>query len=297
MIFAIPFPPLRPEIFSLDIAGFTLALRWYALAYIAGLLIGLWLVRRALSRPQLWPGNQPPMTREQAEALLTWVILGVVLGGRLGFVLFYQPGYYLAHPVDILKVWQGGMAFHGGLTGVIVAGALFCWRHGLRAASVADAMALATPPGLMLGRIANFINAELWGRPKTLPWGVIFPGDAAQFCPADWSGPCARHPSQLYEAGLEGLLLGAVLLWLAFARGALRVPGQITGVFLTGYGMARFVVEHFRQADGQFITPDNPLGYVLRLGDLGLSMGQLLSLPMVAAGLFVLAMAYRRRPA
>lgn len=297
MIFAIPFPPLRPEIFSLDIAGFTLALRWYALAYIAGLLIGLWLVRQALSRPQLWPGNQPPMTREQAEALLTWVILGVVLGGRLGFVLFYQPAYYLAHPADILKVWQGGMAFHGGLTGVIVAGALFCWRHGLRAASVADAMALATPPGLMLGRIANFINAELWGRPTTLPWGVIFPGEAAQFCPADWSGPCARHPSQLYEAGLEGLFLGALLLWLAFARGALRVPGQVTGVFLTGYGMARFVVEHFRQADAQFITPDNPLGHVLRLGDLGLSMGQLLSLPMVAAGLFVLAMAYRRRPA
>lgn len=297
MVYSIPFPDIGPELFSIELGGFTLALRWYALAYIAGLLIGLWIVRRVLARPELWPANTPPMSREQAEALLTWVVLGVVLGGRLGFVLLYQPGYYLSHPADILKVWQGGMAFHGGLAGVIVAGALFCWHHRLRVAQVADAMALAVPTGLFLGRIANFINAELWGRPTTLPWGVIFPGGAAQTCPAGWDGPCARHPSQLYEAGLEGLLLGAVLLWLVFARGALKVPGQVTGVFLTGYGLARFVVEHFRQADAQFVTPDNPWGHVIRFGDAGITMGQLLSLPMVAAGLIVLGLAFARRPA
>jgi phosphatidylglycerol:prolipoprotein diacylglycerol transferase len=295
MVFALPFPSIGPDLFSLELGGFTFALRWYALAYIAGLLIGLWLIRRALSRPGLWPGGVAPMTRDQAEALLTWVVLGVVLGGRLGFVLFYQPEYYLANPAEIPKIWQGGMAFHGGLAGVAVAGALFCWRHGLRPASVADAMALATPPGLMLGRIANFINAELWGRPSTLPWAVIFPGDAAQACPPDWVGVCARHPSQLYQATLEGAILGAVLLWLAFARGALRIPGQVTGVFLSGYGLARFVVEFVRQPDAQFVTPDNPMGHVLALGDLGLTMGQVLSLPMLAAGLAVLALARQQR--
>ncbi|PWR01932.1 prolipoprotein diacylglyceryl transferase [Meridianimarinicoccus roseus] len=294
MNLAIPFPDIGPTLVAFEIGGLTLALRWYALAYIAGLLIGLWLVRRALARPALWPGGAAPMTREQAESLLTWVVLGVVIGGRLGFVFLYQPGYYLANPQDIVKVWQGGMAFHGGLAGVIVAGALFCRVHRLPAAQVADAMALATPPGLLLGRIANFINAELWGRPTTLPWGVIFPGEAAQACGPGWPVPCARHPSQLYEAGLEGLVLGTVLLWLVFARGALKVPGQVTGVFLTGYGLARVVVEHFRQADAQFITPDNPWGHVLRLGEAGLTMGQLLSLPMVAAGLLVLSLAWRR---
>ncbi|QIE41072.1 prolipoprotein diacylglyceryl transferase [Rhodobacteraceae bacterium SC52] len=297
MVYSIPFPDIGPELFSIELGGFTLALRWYALAYIAGLLIGLWIVRRVLARPELWPANTPPMSREQAEALLTWVVLGVVLGGRLGFVLLYQPGYYLSNPLEILKVWQGGMAFHGGLAGVIVAGALFCWHHRLRAAQVADAMALAAPTGLLLGRIANFINAELWGRPTTLPWGVVFPGDAAQTCPPGWDSPCARHPSQLYEAGLEGLLLGAVLVWLVFARGALKVPGEVTGVFLTGYGLARFTVEHFRQADAQFVTPDNPWGHVFRFGDAGITMGQLLSLPMVAAGLIVLGLALARRPA
>jgi len=298
MILALPFPDLSPELFSVEIGGVSFALRWYALAYIAGLLIGLWLVRLALSRPALWPANSAPMTAEQAEALLTWVIVGVVAGGRLGFVLFYQPSHYLANPLDILKLWQGGMAFHGGLAGVVIAAALFCRRHQLPALSVADAMALATPPGLLLGRIANFINAELWGRPTTVPWGVVFPGERAQSCPSDWVGACARHPSQLYEAALEGLLLGAVLLWLAFARQALKVPGRITGVFLLGYGLARVFVELFRQADPQFITPDNPWGHVIRLGEAGLTMGQVLSLPMVAAGALVLLWAERRpRPA
>ncbi|MEV8465997.1 prolipoprotein diacylglyceryl transferase [Fluviibacterium sp. DFM31] len=291
MTFALPFPPLSPEVFSISLGGFQFALRWYALAYIVGLLAGLWLIRRALARPALWKDNTPPMTAAQAEALLTWVIIGVVVGGRLGFALFYQPAHFLAHPGDIVKIWQGGMAFHGGLLGVVVAAALFCWRQRLTPASVADAMALATPPGLLLGRLANFINAELWGRPTTAPWGVLFPGPAAQTCPPDWTGPCARHPSQLYEAGLEGLLLGALLLVLAFSRGALKIPGRVTGVFFLGYGLARFTVEFFRQPDAQFITPGNPLGHVLRLGEAGLTMGQLLSLPMIALGLGVLLMA------
>ncbi len=295
MVFAIPFPDIGPEIFSITVGGLSLALRWYAVAYIVGLLIGLWIVRRALAQPRLWPSGQAPMNDHQAEALLTAVVIGVVVGGRLGFVFLYQPGHYLAHPLDILKLWQGGMAFHGGLAGVVVVAWLFCRRHGLPAAQVADAMALATPPGLFLGRIANFINGELWGRPTTVPWGVIFPGDAAQACPLGWADPCARHPSQLYEAGLEGVVLGVLLFWIV-RRGALRRPGVATGVFLAGYGVARIVVEAFRQADAQFITPDNPWGHVLRLGDVGLTMGQVLSLPLVLAGLAILALAAARTP-
>lgn len=293
MLLAIPFPDIGPEIFSISVGGVSLALRWYALAYVAGLLIGLWIVRSALAKLALWPAGRPPMTMAEAESLLTAVVLGVVIGGRLGFVVFYQPGYYLAHPWDIPKVWQGGMAFHGGLVGVVVAAWLFCRKHGLPSAQVADVMALATPPGLFLGRIANFINAELWGRPTTVPWGVTFPGDAAQACPAGWPVPCARHPSQIYEAGLEGLVLGLLLFWMV-QRGALRSPGVVTGTFLAGYGLARMTVELYRQADAQFITPDNPWGHVVRLGEAGLTMGQLLSLPLVVIGFAVLVLSARR---
>ncbi|MBT8408420.1 MAG: prolipoprotein diacylglyceryl transferase, partial [Alphaproteobacteria bacterium] len=161
-------------------------------------------------------------------------------------------------------------------------------------AGMADVLALGTPPGLFLGRIANFINAELWGRPTELPWGVIFPGRAAQDCPGV-EGLCARHPSQLYEAGLEGLALGALLLWLAYARGWLKRPGMIAGLFIAGYGLSRFIVEFFRQADAQFMTPDNPLGHVIRFGEAGITRGQQLSLPMILAGLLILALALRRK--
>ncbi|MBF9051263.1 prolipoprotein diacylglyceryl transferase [Roseobacter sp. HKCCD9010] len=299
---AIPFPDISPELFSFAIGGFEFALRWYALAYIAALLIGWRMVVMAVKRPALWPADTPPMTPTHVENLLTWVIIGVILGGRLGFVLFYQPGYYLQNPGEILMIWQGGMAFHGGLLGVIVAGILFCRVHKLPMASVGDAMALAAPVGLFLGRIANFINAELWGRPTDLPWGVIFPGDLAQACPGPeglveraWETLCARHPSQLYEAALEGLILGAVILWLVYRRGGFKIPGQIMGLFLAGYGLGRFIVEYFRQADPQFITPDNPLGHVLSLTPtLGLSMGQLLSLPMLVIGIAIIVIARRR---
>lgn len=284
----IEFPGLSPEVFTIALFGMEFSLRWYALAYIAGLLIGWRIVVAAVKRPGLWPGGQAPMTPGQVEELLTAVILGVVIGGRLGFVLFYQPGHYLSHPLDILKLWEGGMAFHGGFLGVVVAGAWFCRRHGIAPLSAADALSLATPPGLFLGRIANFINAELWGRPTGLPWGIVFPGAAAQDCPGV-AGPCARHPSQLYEAGLEGLVLGLVLLAMARA-GALTRPGQVTGAFVAGYGLSRFVVEFARQADPQFITPGNPWGHVL----LGMTMGQLLSLPMILAGVLLILRARSR---
>ncbi|MFN3846669.1 MAG: prolipoprotein diacylglyceryl transferase [Paracoccaceae bacterium] len=282
----IPFPQISPEIFAIDIFGITFALRWYALAYIVGLIGGWRLVLDTLKRPALW-ANSPPMTADQVERLLTWVILGVILGGRLGFVLFYQPGYYLQNPAAILKVWEGGMSFHGGFLGVVVAGLVFCRREGIPLLNAADVMALAAPLGLFLGRIANFINAELWGRPTSLPWGVAFPGEAAQTCPGV-VGICARHPSQLYEAGLEGLLLGAVLLWLVYRRGWLKRPGMIAGLFFAGYGAARFVVEFLRQPDAQFITDGNPLGLAVHIGGFGLTMGQILSLPMIAIGLFFL---------
>ena len=289
----IEFPAfLRPEIFAFEIGGFTLALRWYALAYIAGFLIGWKLIAAAMRRPHLWPRGRSPMEPAAVESLLTWIILGVILGGRLGFVFFYQPAYYLAHPMQILQVWEGGMSFHGGLLGATVAGFLFAWRSGVPASAVGDSMAMVVPVGLFLGRLSNFINAELWGHPTTVAWGVVFPGGAA-ICPPDWPHACARHPTQLYEAGLEGLLLGLVI-WGAVTRlSALRRPWLVTGIFLAGYGLARMLVEIWRLPDAQFLAED-PAGYVVRLGSFGLTMGQTLSLPMVILGLALILTARRR---
>lgn len=288
----IPFPQIAPEIFSIEVGGITFALRWYALAYIAGILIGWRVAVATVRRADLWTGS-PPMTADQVERLLTWVILGIILGGRLGFVFFYQPGYYLQNPSHIPRIWEGGMSFHGGFLGVVTAAFLFCRAEGIPMRKAADLMALATPPGLFLGRIANFINAELWGRPTSLPWGVAFPGEAAQFCPGV-EGICARHPSQLYEAILEGLLLGLVLLFLTWRRGWLRHPGRIAGLFFAGYGAARFVVEFVRQPDAQFVSEGNPLGFAIHVGGYGLTMGQILSLPMLVVGVLLLM---RARPA
>jgi len=288
----IPFPDISSELFSIDIFGVHLALRWYALAYIAGLIAGWRIIVTLMRRPALWPGAQAPMAAEAVEGLLTAIIVGVILGGRLGYVLFYRPDHYLAHPGEILQIWQGGMSFHGGFLGVLVAGLWFCRTTGAPAMQVSDAMAFVAPIGLFFGRIANFVNAELWGRPSSVPWAVIFPGEAAQDCAGVLPGNCARHPSQIYEAGLEGIVLGLVLLVLV-RRGALRRPGIVTGVFLIGYGLARFIVEFFRQADAQFVTPDNPAGHVIGTGAIGLSMGQLLSLPMLAAGLWLVLRARR----
>jgi phosphatidylglycerol:prolipoprotein diacylglycerol transferase len=295
MYAVIPFPNISPELYSISVFGMEFALRWYALAYIAGILAGWRIVLGAVRRPSLWQSGKAAMSPKQVEDLLFWAILGVILGGRLGFVLFYQPGYYLSHPSQILMVWQGGMSFHGGMLGVLVACIAFSLRHKLRILSVGDLLCMAAPIGLALGRIANFINAELWGRPTEMPWGVIFPGGAAQDC-VGVLGLCARHPSQLYEALLEGIVLGAVLLWLAYGRGALKRPGWISGCFFAGYGLSRFVVEFVRQADAQFITSGNPLGHALELAaGYGLTMGQLLSLPMIAFGLLLILMRPRAK--
>ena len=290
MFFAIPFPPLSPEVFSFEILGREFALRWYALAYILGLLLGWRYVVALCARPSLW-GGAAPLPPEKAEPLLTWMVAGVILGGRLGYVLFYQPEYYLANPGAILAVWQGGMSFHGGFLGVVLGVIGFSLANGSPPLRVGDAVAAAAPVGIFFGRLANFVNAELWGRPTDLPWGMVFPGAD---CPEPWPLACGRHPSQLYEAGLEGLLLG-LLLWLAIRRGALKRPGRVIALFLIGYGLARTLIEGLRQADALFVTPDNPFGHVVRLsGDWGLTMGQVLSLPMLALGLALLAWTTRR---
>ena len=289
----IHFPNISPEIFSITLFGMTFALRWYALAYIVGIVIAWGLAARTIRQTDLWV-DAPPLTRDQLERLITWVILGVILGGRLGYVLFYDPVRYLADPLAALRVWDGGMSFHGGFIGVVAAGVLFCRREGIAMLSLGDLMGLSVPPGLMLGRIANFINAELWGRQTDLPWGVAFPGEAAQTC-TGIVGICARHPSQLYEAALEGVILGVLVLWLAWRRGWLKAPGRVMGTFIAGYGLARFAVEFVRQPDAQFVTEGNPLGLALHVGGWGLTMGQLLSLPMIAAGLWFVLRARRAR--
>lgn len=279
------YPSISPEIFSISLFGFEFALRWYAVAYIVALLVGWRLVVRLMKTPRLWPGQTAPMTPEQVEELLTWVIFGVILGGRLGFVIFYKPMHYLQNPLDIPMLWHGGMAFHGGLLGVMVALIWFCRKHQIVLLSAADALAVATPLGLFFGRMANFINGELWGRATDVPWAMIFPTDPTGL---------PRHPSQLYEAALEGLLLLAIILWLVYARHWLKRPGQIAGVFFAGYGLARIFVELFRQADAQFVTPENPAGWVVHTGGVGLSQGQLLSLPMVAFGVALIVIARRK---
>lgn len=260
MALALPFPMIDP----VAIAVGPIAIRWYALAYLAGILIGLAILRRLLLRPG-WR-----MSRESLDDLLFYSVLGIVLGGRAGYVLFYNPSHYLAHPLEALAIWQGGMSFHGGLLGVIGGLLLFARKHRLNPLEVGDALAVATPPGLLLGRLANFVNGELWGRPTDLPWGVVFPDPRA--------GGVPRHPSQLYEAALEGLVLGLVMLWLARRPRRSEEAGRLAGVFLAGYGLARFLVEFVREPDAQ-------LGYLLG----ALTMGQLLSLPMIAAGLLLVA--------
>ena len=285
MPFVIPYPDIDPVLVSIPLFGFELPIRWYALAYLGGFFLGLIIFRRLMARAALWPQDQAPLTEEQTEALLTWIVLGVILGGRHGFVAFYQPAYYLANPGEILQVWSGGMSFHGGFLGVIVAVILFCRLHKAPVLQVGDAMAVIAPPGLLFGRIANFINGELWGRPTDAPWAMVFPT----------GGPEPRHPSQLYEAALEGAVLFAAIWWLATRRGLLKRPGRAIGVLFIGYGLARTFVEGFRQADPQFVSADNPFGHVVRLtADWGLTMGQLLSLPMIAIGLGFWFLAARR---
>ena len=202
----IPFPNISPEIFAVNIFGIELALRWYALSYIIGFFCAIKLMKFYIKRSNLWALSAPPLKSEDAENFLTYLILGVIIGGRLGYVFFYNFGFYLENPIQILRIWDGGMAFHGGFLGVVVAVFVFCRYNSIPLWSGADLIAISAPPGLFLGRLANFINAELWGRPTDKPWGVIFPGERAQQCEGI-IGLCARHPSQIYEALLEGLVL------------------------------------------------------------------------------------------
>lgn len=276
------FPNISPEIFSINIAGIEFALRWYAVSYILGFIVAILLMKYFLRRGKLWPHRTAPMDVDQAESIITYLILGVILGGRLGYVLFYNFEFYLAHPINIIRIWDGGMSFHGGFLGVVIAAVIYCRYNGIRLLSGADLIAVASPPGLLFGRVANFINAELWGKPTSQPWGVIFPGSAAQDCPGV-VGQCARHPSQLYEAGLEGLILLVILLLLAFS-GAFKRPGLVTGAFIAGYGLSRFLVELVRVPDPQFFSEENPYGFAYVIGDYGLTMGQALSLPMIVVG-------------
>lgn len=286
----IPFPQIDPILFSFEVFGFTLAIRWYALAYIAAFLLATWWINRLVKNTSLWKNSTPPLTKLQVEDMLTWMIVGTILGGRFGYVVFYNLDFFLQNPGNIMRVWEGGLSFHGGFLGVIVAGLIFCWKNKLNPWSVGDTLAASVTIGLFLGRLANFINAELWGRPTDVPWAMEFPGAD---CPIWWlSDTCGRHPSQLYEAALEGVVLFTIITFLIFRRGWLKIPGQIIGVFFIGYGTARTIVEGFRQGDAQFTGPTNPWGHVIRFGQdmdsIGLSMGQILSIPMIVVGLAIL---------
>ena len=287
------FPDISPEIFSISIGGFELALRWYAVAYILGFIFAIILMKLFVRNNKLWMHHSPPMSEDQIDSLFSYLVLGVILGGRIGYVVFYNFDHYVANPADIVRVWDGGMAFHGGFMGVVLAVFMFCRLNGLPLWSVADLIALATPPGLFLGRVSNFINAELWGRPTNVPWGVVFPGNRAQNCEGI-IGLCARHPTQLYEAVLEGFVLFIFLIVLTLL-GSLKKPGLIAGVFFTGYGLSRFWVEFYRVPDPQFFSDTNQDGFAYQLAHTGVTMGQALSIPMVLFGTIIVFFAFFKR--
>ena len=249
----------------------SLPIRWYALAYIGGLLGGWGGGRILAGRPRWWGTRAHPSVLSMDD-LVVYIAVGIIAGGRIGYVLFYNLPFYLAHPLDTLFVWNGGMSFHGGLIGTALAMAVFARRNHVALDSVTDLVAAVVPIGLFLGRVANFIKPELWGRPTDVPWAMIFPG----------SDGLPRHPSQLYEAGLEGLALFA-LLWIVILRGGLRREGLVTALFCIGYGVARMICEAFRE-------PDRQLGYLFE----GATMGMLLSLPLIAIGLGLLVRAFRK---
>ncbi len=270
---AIPLPYIDPVAIALG----PLMIRWYALAYVAGIVLGWWYARRLVANAALWGDVKRPTTVDMDD-MIVWVALGIVLGGRIGYILFYNFESYMADPLEILAIWRGGMSFHGGFLGTILAVALFARSRGLQILSLLDVAAVVTPIGLFTGRIANFVNGELWGRPAPdVPWAVVFPA----------AGPVPRHPSQIYEACAEGLVLLLVLGWAA-RRFGFRRPGLIGGLFVAGYGTARILCEFFRE-------PDEQLGFLLGIG---ITMGQILSIPMVAVGaatVFAAARGWTRR--
>ncbi|WP_299650372.1 prolipoprotein diacylglyceryl transferase [Sphingomonas bacterium] len=261
---------LDPNVFS--IGWFTL--RWYSLAYIAGIVIGWWYLLKLIAQPGA------PMARRHADDLVFYATLGIILGGRLGYILFYAPEM-IASPLRILRLWDGGMSFHGGVIGTSLGLILFARKHGLNWLRIHDYVACVVPFGLFFGRLANFVNGELWGKPTDVAWGIVFDRTVSSGLEP------SRHPSQLYEAGLEGVALFA-LLWWAFRRTQARYePGKLVGLFILGYGLARFLVEFFREPDGQEWTQ--------RVAATGLHMGQWLCVPMIVGGVYLIVTAPRRR--
>jgi phosphatidylglycerol:prolipoprotein diacylglycerol transferase len=265
----IAFPVFNP--IALQIGP--IAIRWYALAYICGIVLG-WLYARALvKKERLW-GGPAPISLLQLDDFILWVTIGIIVGGRTGYVLFYNPAFFMQHPAEIFQLWNGGMSFHGGFLGCVAAVMLFCRANGISILSLGDITTAVGPIGLFLGRLANFINSELWGRPadSSVPWAMVFPN----------GGPLPRHPSQLYEAGLEGILLFTILA-IMIRMGALKRPGLILGSFIAIYAFARIASEFFRE-------PDVQLGFLWG----GLTMGMLLSVPMIIVGVILIVKAWRR---
>jgi phosphatidylglycerol:prolipoprotein diacylglycerol transferase len=266
---ALPFPNIDPVIVQIG----PLAIHWYGLAYIVGILFAYWYAKRLVTNSRLWAGGALPMKPEDLDDFLVWAAVGVVAGGRIGYILFYDLERYLANPLDMFAVWQGGMSFHGGFAGTTLAMILFARSRGINVWSFFDVVAAGAPVALGLVRSTNFINSELWGRPTDVPWAFVFPN----------GGPFARHPSQLYEAALEGLVLFLVLRLLTHTFFKLKTPGFVAGAFVAGYGASRIFVEFFRE-------PDQHIGYLL--GD-WLTMGMVLSTPMVIVGIWMMARAKR----
>lgn len=266
----IAFPVFDPVAISIG----PIAIRWYALAYIGGIVLGWIYARSLVKKERLW-GGPAPITLVQLDDFILWVTIGIIVGGRTGYVLFYNPAYFLQHPAEILQLWNGGMSFHGGFLGCVAAVMLFALKNNISILSLGDITTAVAPIGILLGRIANFINSELWGRPadSSVPWAMVFPN----------GGPLPRHPSQLYEAGLEGILLFLILA-IMIRKGALKRPGLILGSFIAIYALARITGEFFRE-------PDPQLGFLWG----GLTMGMLLSVPMIVAGAILIVMSWRRK--
>jgi len=266
----LPYPEIDPIAFSLG----PVAIHWYGLAYVLGILLGWAYARRLLDNAPLWSERSPPPTARQLDDFIVWVALGVVLGGRIGYVLFYDMQAVSENPIRALQIWNGGMSFHGGLIGTTLAMILFARRNGLAMWTLFDIVAAVVPIGLFFGRIANFVNGELWGRITDVPWAMVFPT----------GGPFSRHPSQLYEAGLEGIVLFLVLFFATRKLRVLKKPGTAAGIFVTGYALCRIFVEFFREPDAQ-------LGYLA--GTNWLTMGMVLSFPMALFGLWAIYRAQR----
>lgn len=276
---AIAFPNIDPVAFAFG----PIAVKWYGLSYLTGLVLGWLYIRRLIADQSLWPKGTAPFPAERTDDLLLYMTVGVILGGRLGSILFYEPGYYLSNPLEILAVWKGGMAFHGALLGCGVAIWLYARGGKYHALSVMDVCAAAVPIGLFFGRLANFVNGELYGRPTSVPWGMVFPHVAYQYPQFAAIEPTPRHPSQLYEAALEGLVLFLVLRYLTHRARALNSPGLVTGVFLAGYGLARSFCELFRQPDPTHAFTVGPL-----------TPGIMYSIPMVLLGVWFIRNARRQ---